>query len=63
MKDKRGKGSEGECDKGNKAKTVSNASSGKYVREKSQPTVGKVSKKSNFIVVTRTSGLRNLMLL
>jgi hypothetical protein len=50
MKGKRGKGSAGECDKGKKAKTVSDASNGKYVSAKSQPTGGKVSEKSHVIV-------------
>ena len=55
IKLKRDKGSAGECDKGKKAKTDSDASSGKYVSEKSQPTGGKVSEKSHVTVVTRTS--------
>jgi hypothetical protein len=38
MKDERGEGSPGEGEKGKKAKTASDASGGKPVSEKSQPT-------------------------
>jgi len=47
MKDKRGKGSAGEGDKGKKAKTALDASGGKSASEKSQPTRGLVSEKSH----------------
>ena len=51
MKGKRRKDSVGVGDKGKKAKTASDASGGKSVSEKTQPTGGNVSEKSH---VTRT---------